>query len=87
MWFKDKNMKCARQTWKYIFIMLIFTNINMKRTWQGYGVRLCLRLMLNILKEMKGLTSIYIPLGTYLKEASKEASMCASSKKTSWKPS
>jgi hypothetical protein len=36
---------------------------NMKRTWQGYGVRLCPRLMLNRPKEMRGFTSIYIPLG------------------------
>jgi hypothetical protein len=30
---------------------------------QGYGARLCLRLMLNILKEMKGFISIYTLLG------------------------
>jgi len=36
--------------------------MNMKRTWQGYGARLCLKLMLNKLKEMKGPTSIFIPL-------------------------
>jgi len=44
--------------------MLTYTNMNMKRTWQGYGARSCLRLMLNILKEIKGPTFIYIPLGT-----------------------
>jgi hypothetical protein len=38
--------------------------MNLKRTWQGYGARLCLRLMLNRLKEMKGPTPIYAPLGT-----------------------
>jgi len=38
--------------------------MNMKRTWQGYGAKLCLRLMLSILKEMKGPTLIYNPLGT-----------------------
>jgi len=27
--------------------------MNMKKTWQGYGVKSCLTLMLNILKEMK----------------------------------
>ncbi len=43
------------------FIKLTYANMNMKRTWQGYGVRLCLRLMLNRLKEMKGPTSIYTP--------------------------
>jgi hypothetical protein len=39
--------------------------------------------VLNKLKEMKGPTSIYTPLGNYLKEASKEASMCTSNKKAS----
>jgi hypothetical protein len=33
--------------------------------------------MLKILKEMKGPTSIYTPLGTYFEEASKEDFMCA----------
>jgi hypothetical protein len=47
-----------------IFIMLTYANMNMKRTWQGYCVRLYLKLMLNILKEMKGFTFIYTPLGT-----------------------
>ncbi len=42
-----------------------------------------LKLVLNILKKMKGLTSIYTPLGTQFKEASKEASMCASNKEAS----
>jgi len=32
--------------------------MNMKKTWQGYGARLCLKLMLNRFKEMKGLTPI-----------------------------
>jgi hypothetical protein len=57
------NTICARQTWKQIFIMLTYANMNMKRTWQGYGARLCLRLMLNIMKKMKGPTSIYTSLG------------------------
>jgi hypothetical protein len=47
-----------------IFVMLAYANMNMKRTWQGYGARSCLRLMLNILKEMRGPISIYTPLGT-----------------------
>jgi hypothetical protein len=42
----------------------IYANMNMKRTWQGYGAKLCLRLMLNKLKEMRGPTPIYTPLGT-----------------------
>jgi len=44
--------------------MLTYANMNIKRTWQGYGARSCLKLMLNKLKEMKGPTSIYIALGT-----------------------
>ncbi len=74
----------CKTTWKQIFIVLTYANMNMKRTWQGFGTRLCLRLVLNKLKEMKGPTSIYTPLGNYLKEASKEASMCTSNKKASW---
>ncbi len=44
-------------------IMLMYVNMNMKKTWQGYGVRLCLEVVLKKLKEMRGPTSIYIPLG------------------------
>jgi hypothetical protein len=58
-------MKCARPMWKWIFVMLTYVNMNMKITWQGYGVRSCIKLVLNKLKEMKGPTSInYTPLGT-----------------------
>jgi hypothetical protein len=71
MWFKNKNIiiknkntKCARPTCKQIFIMVTYTNMNTKKTWQGYGARSCLKLVLNILKEMKGFTIIYTPLGT-----------------------
>ncbi len=70
VWFKNKNIitknkntRCVRPTRNQIFIMLTYTNMNMKKTWQGYGARSCLNLMLNILNEMKGLTPIYIPLG------------------------
>jgi len=44
--------------------MLTYANMNMKRRWQGYDVRLCLKLMLKKLKEMKGPNFIYTPLGT-----------------------
>jgi hypothetical protein len=44
--------------------MLMYTNMNMKRTWQNYGAKLCLKLVLNILKEIKGPIPIYNPLGT-----------------------
>ncbi len=35
-----------------------------KHEYEKNMTRLCLRLMLNILKEMRGPTSIYTPLGT-----------------------
>jgi hypothetical protein len=35
-----------------------------EKKWQGYGVRSCLRLVLNGSKEMKGPIFIYTPLGT-----------------------
>jgi len=75
-------MRSAKQMWKRILIMLTYANMNIKRTWQGYGARL----MLNKFKEMKGPILIYTPLGTYLKEACKEVFMCASSKEASWEP-
>jgi hypothetical protein len=43
--------------------------------------------MLNKLKEMRGPTSIYTLLETYLKDASKKASMGASNKEVFLKPS
>jgi hypothetical protein len=79
-------MRCVRLIWKRIFILLTYANMNMKITWQGYGVRLCLRLILNKLKKMKGFIFIYTPLGTSFKEAFKEPFMCASNKKASSEP-
>jgi hypothetical protein len=60
----NKNMRCAKPMWKHIFIMLTYTKMNMKKTWQGYGVTSCLRLMLDIMKEMKGPTFTYTPFET-----------------------
>jgi hypothetical protein len=60
--------------------MLRYVSMNMKKTCQGYGPKLWLRLMLNILKERKGLTLIYTPLRTYLKKTFEEVFMCASRK-------
>jgi hypothetical protein len=70
----------CKTTWKQIFIVLTYANMNMKITWQSYGARSCLRLVLNRLKKMKDVTFIYTPLGIYFKEVSKEASMCALNK-------
>jgi len=71
MWFKTENTRTLnnntrpiRKTWKQIFIMLTYVNMSMKKTWQGCGARLCLRLMLNKLKEMRGPIYIYTLLGT-----------------------
>jgi hypothetical protein len=57
-------MRCAKQTWKHVFIMLTCANMNRKNTWQGYDARSCLGLLLNRLKEMRGPILIYTPLGT-----------------------
>jgi len=45
-------------------IDIYYVNMNMKRTWQNYGARWCLKLVLNKLKEMKVIIPIYTPLGT-----------------------
>jgi hypothetical protein len=60
--FKNKNIRT-----KNVEIKLYYVNIykhEYERTWQGYGVKLCLRLLLNRLKEMKGPIPIYTPFGT-----------------------
>jgi hypothetical protein len=54
----------TKPTWKQTFIMLTYANMSMKITWQGYGVRSCLKLVMNKLKEMRDPTFIYIHLGT-----------------------
>ncbi len=58
-------------------------NIYYANIWKHEHVKNMTRLWCNKLKEIKRLTSIYTPLGTQLKEASKEGLMCASNKKTS----
>jgi hypothetical protein len=58
-------MKCATKMWKQIIIMHYAIYIwTWKKTWQGYGVKFYLILMLNKLKKMRGPIYIYIPLGT-----------------------
>jgi hypothetical protein len=61
---QNNNTRCVRQKWKQIFIMFTYANINMKKSCQGYGARLCLRPMLNKLKEMRNPILIYTHLGT-----------------------
>ncbi len=43
---------------------IYYSNMNTKRTWQGYDARSCLRRLLNILKDMRGPIPIYTLLGT-----------------------
>jgi hypothetical protein len=33
-------MKCVKQMWKWIFIMLTYANMNMKRIWQSYVLKI-----------------------------------------------
>jgi hypothetical protein len=58
---KIRTQNVQDQHEKQIFIMLTYANMNMnmKRTWQSYGVRSNLKLMLNKLKEMNGPIYIY----------------------------
>ncbi len=62
------------------FITLTYANMNIKITQQSFDARSCLKLLLKKLKESRGPTRIYTPLGTYLKETSKEIFICASNK-------
>jgi hypothetical protein len=62
--FKNKNMRCEWQMRRWIFIMLMYVNVNIKKKCQGYGVRLCLGSVLNKLKEIKGPTFIYTSVGS-----------------------
>jgi hypothetical protein len=43
---KTKTRNVQNKCEKKFFIMLTFTIMNMKRTWQGYGVKSCLKLVL-----------------------------------------
>ncbi len=58
-------------------------NMKMEKTQEGYGAKSCLKLILKKFKEMRSFTFIYTPMKTQLKEASKEAFMCALNKNTS----
>jgi hypothetical protein len=66
---KTKNSKQEHEMWKrsmktnFYYVNTYKHKHEENMTW-GYGVRSCLILVLNRLKEMRGLTSIYTPLGT-----------------------
>jgi hypothetical protein len=77
---KQEHKMCKTNMKTKYLLCLTYANMNMKRTWQGYGVRSCLKLVLNILKEMRGPTFICTLLQTNLKDVSIDDSMCASSK-------
>jgi hypothetical protein len=47
-----------------VYYANIYKHEHERKTWQSYGARSWLKLLLNILKEMKGHTFIYAPLGT-----------------------
>ncbi len=41
----------------------LVASLRLRLQQQGYGARSCLKIMLNILKDMRGSISIYIPSG------------------------
>ncbi len=65
---KHKNYKQEHDMWKTnLKKKIYYVNIckhECEKKWQSYGVRSCLKLVLNKLKEMKSPIFIYIPLGT-----------------------
>jgi hypothetical protein len=78
MWLKNKkkiiknnNMRCLRPMWKKIFIMLIYAN--MIRLW----CKIVQKIDVEQIEGNDGSHSYLYLLGTSLKEASKEVSICA----------
>jgi hypothetical protein len=57
---------------------LTHANMNMKRTWQGYDARSCLKLVLNKLKEMKNPSCIYTLQGPSSKKLPAQRSFLGS---------
>jgi hypothetical protein len=62
-WTKNKNMKCAKQTWKWIFIMLTYANMNMRKTWQGYGAEIMPKISVEQTERNEGSCSYLCPFG------------------------
>jgi hypothetical protein len=54
---QDKNTIYAKKWFKWNFILITYEN-------KGYDKKTYSKLMLNILKVIRGPTSIYTPLGT-----------------------
>jgi hypothetical protein len=82
MWFKNKNTiiknkntRCVRHTWKQIFIMLTYANMNMKRTWENYGVRSCFKIGVEQTKRNGGPSS-YLYLYRDLAQGSFQGGFC-----------
>jgi hypothetical protein len=57
-------MRCAKQMWKWIFIMLKYANMNMKRIWQGYGARIVPKISVEQIEGNEGSYYYLSPLGT-----------------------
>jgi hypothetical protein len=53
-------MKCVKQKWKKIIIVIKFENVNTKGIEQGYGIRWYLKLMVNKLNLMRVLP-LFLP--------------------------
>jgi hypothetical protein len=75
---QGKNMVYVLKWFKYNFILVTYEN-------KGYDKKLYPKLMLNRLNVVAGLTLIYTPSGTYLKDASIETPMSAPTKEAFWK--
>jgi len=56
-------MKYAKKKCENEFYYANICKYEYEKKWQGCGARLCLRLVLNKLKEMKGFIYIYTLLG------------------------
>jgi hypothetical protein len=61
--YKQEHEMCKISMKTYLYYVNICKHEH-EKTWQGYNVKSCLRLMLNILNEMKNPTFIYTPLVT-----------------------
>jgi hypothetical protein len=61
---KKQEHEICKTNMKVDFYYVNLCKHEHEKNLKGYGAKSCLRLMLNNLKEMKGLTPIYTPLGT-----------------------
>jgi hypothetical protein len=52
-----------RQMWKQIYIMLTYANMNMKKTWQGYGAKIMLKFNVKYIKGNERPYFYLLPFG------------------------